>query len=981
MNHINSQKIDKSEEISRYLSIERYAKNLYSATTSSEERWLEYYKSQARLVGADYIYFLKNELENKQVPFVYIYDERNKTDEQKRPLYKINKQIWTIGEIVLAIVVYDDEIKIIDTRQPISKKKEASFWIEEITEIDKKLRIDIFEGRILEQPKKNYTKDSPYQKLLEHIEQNILKKEKEIGCGSELLKKLLVKFILIKYLEEQTDDSGNSVFSKSYFKQFINNSKTEKANFCDVLRAGDSIVGLLKSLSKQLNGGIFEIDAEEIKAIQGANLDLVANALDGDKEVNHQISIWRLYDFKLLPIEFISRLYERFVISVEGKQEKHGAYYTPPHLARLLIDELLPFNKEIDFNNFKLLDPSCGSGIFLVLAYKRLISIWLLKEGKQKIEGIEDINVIKKILLDCIHGLDINSDALSITAASLQIELTSHIQPKDIWESLTFDDLQKKGNLKGGIGFFKWYKTEKKQYDIIVGNPPFKIDNVGNLASGLDDNVNLERYETEKKAIKKIPKNNPALAMLYLSLSNLLKLDGSLFFIMPAGPALYNPTAKEYRNTIFSKWSTEKIYDFTPLRNHLWSGAKVATVAMLIRGNLVCSATQHIVVRNSVSNKDGVIRFDVDKYDKYKVFFNDLLTKDYIWKANLLGGGRIAFYIEKYKDKKSFIQIKDFLKRKKKSNSWIYQDGAGSSFKKGKDIESIGLPLLKNEEIKNDKLVDTALNFLPKGRYQFYDENIFIPPFLIVKKNLRQGLPILFNNKKPYIFDNTFFGIKCPKKDGEVLEKFGQAFQSNRLVYKFLITTTSSKTFVQMAGNSLVNSQDIKNLPLQLDEDKVPILFDETSLIEQAVIEDTELMAECLQKTTGRLFETVIYDELIQYGNAFCEIINFVYQNGDYKFRMVRGIIQDGFVWVTFEHTNQGQEIDQDLLEVNNELFTQILEDDISNDGLRINRVITYYAEKNRISFIKPTRLKFWTRSIAYRDAENVKADMFKNGY
>ena len=54
MNQINSKKIEE------YLSIERYAKNLYPVATISKEKWLEYYKTQARLVGADYVYFLKN---------------------------------------------------------------------------------------------------------------------------------------------------------------------------------------------------------------------------------------------------------------------------------------------------------------------------------------------------------------------------------------------------------------------------------------------------------------------------------------------------------------------------------------------------------------------------------------------------------------------------------------------------------------------------------------------------------------------------------------------------------------------------------------------------------------------------------------------------------------------------------------------------------------------------------------------------------
>lgn len=62
-------------------------------------------------------------------------------------------------------------------------------------------------------------------------------------------------------------------------------------------------------------------------------------------------------------------------------------------------------------------------------------------------------------------------------------------------------------------------------------------------------------------------------------------------------------------------------------------------------------------------------------------------------------------------------------------------------------------------------------------------------------------------------------------------------------------------------------------------------------------------------------------------------------------------------------------------------MFEEILNDDITNNALTINRVITYYGSNNQISFIKPNKLKYWMRTIAYRDAENVKSDMFKNGY
>jgi len=62
-------------------------------------------------------------------------------------------------------------------------------------------------------------------------------------------------------------------------------------------------------------------------------------------------------------------------------------------------------------------------------------------------------------------------------------------------------------------------------------------------------------------------------------------------------------------------------------------------------------------------------------------------------------------------------------------------------------------------------------------------------------------------------------------------------------------------------------------------------------------------------------------------------------------------------------------------------IYKEILHDDMSNNGLRINRIITYINEPNCISFLKPRTMKYWTKSIAYRDAEEIKSLMFKNGY
>ena len=153
-----------------------------------------------------------------------------------------------------------------------------------IREIDSCLKKRIFEGRILEESPADYISVSPYQKLLDHIEKYVLNKNKQIGCELELLKKLLVKFILIKYLEEQVDHNGNSVFDSGFFKKFIVDKESnttlfdKEYTFCDVLR-GNDIVGLLSALNVKFNGGIFKISPKEEMEIKAIDFHIIADAL------------------------------------------------------------------------------------------------------------------------------------------------------------------------------------------------------------------------------------------------------------------------------------------------------------------------------------------------------------------------------------------------------------------------------------------------------------------------------------------------------------------------------------------------------------------------------------------------------------------------------------------------------------------------------------------------------------------------------
>ena len=97
-----------------------------------------------------------------------------------------------------------------------------------------------------------------------------------------------------------------------------------------------------------------------------------ARLIEGRQEGGGQLTLWQLYSFKDLPVELISHIYQLFV------KDAGTSVYTPPFLVRLMLDEALSWERLDRLHEKKeiILDPSCGSGVFLVEAYKRLVLHW-----------------------------------------------------------------------------------------------------------------------------------------------------------------------------------------------------------------------------------------------------------------------------------------------------------------------------------------------------------------------------------------------------------------------------------------------------------------------------------------------------------------------------------------------------------------------------------------------------------------------------
>ena len=931
------------KEIHTHLGIENYQDCLLSRQNQYHDVLLDCYVEDARKIKADYIFLCKDLMTAQKTPFLYIYDYRNK-ERCDRDLSSINRQIWTLGVVSLAVVVYACEVVVLDTRKPINRNTRLPDILESYQtakdQIRDQIRIEVFEGKLLEK-KGNLSKDfSPYNILIEHIQKNILKENNSLN-----LRKLIVKLILVKFLECQEDELGYSALAALGVTQSV----------VEIIAKGEKpLRELFQKLKERFNGNIFDLEDD----LTGIDWNALSHAFQGNMEASGQLTLWDLYDFKVIPIEFLSVLYETLIIAENTQsQKKDGSFYTPPCLAQLMVDEALPLTAaaidNTDLKNLKLFDPSCGSGIFLVLAFKRLVIYWRVQNKKEQIKD-NDIHSIQELLTTCIYGNDINRDALHITAISLQIELLSHLQPKQIIEKLHFQNLQDQNllnfnantqpdRLMEGIG----------HCDIVLGNPPF-------LGSASD--------VRQRKDIT-IPDNQSAFCFLEDSLNKWLKDQGKLLLILPAA-LIYGPRARRFKAKIFREHTVLKILDFTPLRDHLFKNATISTIVIYMQKSRPeithGSFVQHTIVRD-IARYKAEKRFAIDPYDVFQVLWAEAIDTPYIWKVNLMGGGYVKRFIDRIRY--NYRELQDYLK----DNNYTFAGGAKSSKKEGK---ALPYKMLQDREVIAD--MDSNYPLYEDSKPYRLDKQLelFTPPFICIKCNPSGKFPLVENyNDISFIYSNTFLGIR--HSNIQHLRKLAEIIKKNRDIYIPYTHATSSKSFIQKSY-SMADLVDLKTFPIALKEAQGPctITLDE---IDRICVEDINIMAASTQTIKNSpIYQKTNEEQLEEYCEVFCRYINKIFHSNNFYFNLARKIISENFIWVSFEHTDKASEPIREISEKDQEIIERVLAENIIENGFIQKFIITYYGENNRVSFIKRPELKYWMKSVALRDMENFKGYSIK---
>jgi len=954
------------------------------------------YTHEAKKIGVDAVLFRRFFRANEETPYrsepaVCIFqkdDDYFNTDLN----LALHAKLWSAGNIQVYVIKGKNRINIINARRPAKyDQASGSLSIEDLLLTsdaikdfdDARFHAHLFgTGTFWEQDDfrtKLDANQSPYILLLRYLLEvrNSFISSENLNLSPETIDKLIVTCILIKFLEERDDDHGKHTLKKIYSDKSVN-------DFSDAIDK-NLILDILDQLSSEFNGKIFDKFSENEKSkILSSDLSLLSGFLRGDINPTSKIYfIWKQYDFKYLPAEVISAIYENFIqaesIRINGGTEK-GVVYTPIHLVKFIIDEAMPLDKPELFANerFRILDPTCGSGVFLVTAYKRLLQWWVINNSKDGLVVYPTSDVALRILENNIFGVDINDTATLVSIFGLTTALLDKLTPQQIWGNLKFSDLS--SNNVQTDDFFNWAKQRKDlglSFDLIVGNPPFNPKKGLTKKNAVSDSDLLTFGITSID----IPRNNFALKFF----------EGALFFgkkvcmIIPASIFIYDKASINYRKRLFVNYTVNKVFDFTHLRRDLFHKTADTAVVVVFLENQPSTnkPIEHTVIKRKLLSEKK-IGFEIDYYDKHYVRLADAIdeNKDFVWKTNLLGGGRLFNLIYRL----SLLRtLEQFVNSKP---GWYHIRGfEGGKERKIHDVDRIvGISEDGCPKIDHDTTISSS---------NFKDNTIYTPPFIAVdqvlgKSNLKTCLVSSDNQyteKDILYYSRDFIGIAAPLSDEDELRSVHIALTSkgnkDRLNPQLYIISRSSSSLVLTETD--INKSEIMSIPYPENSQYLQLSPDE-----QVIQDDILKFGLHLGKSISSIGEGSIFDkvpsqmQLSSFGKTFCYAMNELYAHDGNSWQVGSPIFRNNYIFYPIGFGKMGK-IKQVALEsyILGLEFDKLYDDSLSNQGTVFQRIIRVYqhlAGFDCLFLIKPQNCRYWLSSVALRDADDTIMDLNSAG-
>ncbi|PIR12948.1 hypothetical protein COV49_03750, partial [Candidatus Falkowbacteria bacterium CG11_big_fil_rev_8_21_14_0_20_39_10] len=319
---------------------------------------------------------------------------------------------------------------------------------------------------------------------------------------SKYVQKILDRLIFIRTLEDRNIED---VILQSLVRDW--RQKGSKAN-----QLLFSINKVFHKMARTYDSGLFEDEGsgqpydflgDKLDAMDVTFVDII-NEMYKTKDKGIR------YNFANIPADIFGSIYEQYLGHIQqedvkekktSKRKSQGIYYTPRYIVNYIVKntlgEILKNQTPAQIKNLKILDPACGSGSFLIVAYQALLDYWEKQKGRQIKEKNGKFRDIEKafkkrngdllsapekmrILLNNIFGADLDEEAVELAKLNLLLKMVGDkIKLPKLANNIQEGNSLISGSEKELKKYFgKNWKDKKpfewdKKFDVIIGNPPY----------------------------------------------------------------------------------------------------------------------------------------------------------------------------------------------------------------------------------------------------------------------------------------------------------------------------------------------------------------------------------------------------------------------------------------------------------------------------------------------------------------------------
>lgn len=827
------------------------------------------------------------------------------------------------------------------------------------------------------QKRRESTVDKDLIKKLVTLRQRLLK-----NLDDKAVHILIDRCIFIKFMEDR------KFIGKEFFEAF------NCENFADLLSKNkfDLLIKAFEKANKLLNGDIF---IEQISNNINKQVIIEIHKFFTTDYLTDQLKIFP-YKFDIISLPLISNIYETFLKEV--RREK-GIYYTPESVVDLILDETV--EKKINQNiekgkkpDITVFDSTCGSGIFLVKALRKLLN------GHKKYYNNKKLTFEQKskILKDNVYGVDSDEKAIRIATFSLYLAL---LEGEKAGQGLRFPKI-KESNLLVKNSLKEVFKGKK--FDCIIGNPPWGYkfkENDRQLLTSLNNKFQCSDKQSSQ---------------FFLMKAKGWSKENSQFGFVVNNSIFYNLEADKFRTEFIRNYKLTKYIELSKIKDIIFKSSNHPGVILIFNNELEEDSKVDFYTprHNKLSKYLGIIL--LGNKDSKVIKSKELLENDELWRI-LVNGDLKDWYIcqKLFKMPQKLItltgpkNVQQGLIAYDKHKGHTERMRKTKLFHDTKQINSLYKEVITSANVNQYKILTTRSNYIKYGEWLgrprkielFQGNRIFLKRtfnhsklrvescFLDYELLCENSVIILklsreYDRKEIYLLLQAilnsslagyFFSLISPKTMKGVFPEI-----TPKIIKKFpipVINTKDVKTtkLIYLSNKIMQSAKDnnIEQLQGQIDE----LVFDIYNLseIERQRIRDFYLVN--IKRKEDKVNELDMENYLNHFKKIFKELLKEkMYLNVGYYISSLLGAA------VCFKIEDREKAMAKSISD--NKMILQLLTNVITNERIKEydftnilgQRKINIY-DKNRFYIIKSNEVRDWTSIEAIEDAKEEIISFF----